>query len=114
MVDNLPEAKNYHTDGGAIYLGVDFMNNHERNTINKADTHIIEGTNADIRCYIAGLQRKSRCFFRKFETLIAMLTLFVNAYNKFGEEKLLYRKQFPNRISPKGRFFYPFSHLDFL
>jgi len=114
MIDSLPEVKNYHTDGGAIYLGVDFIGKHRRNTQNKQDTHIIEGTNANIRCYIAGLQRKSRCFFRKFETLKAVLTLFINAYNKFGEEKLNYRKRFPNRISPKGYISYPFSHLDFL
>jgi IS1 family transposase len=90
MVDNAPQAENYYTDGGQSYLGVDFIGRHRRNVRDKSDTHNIEGSNADIRHYIAGLRRRSRCFFRKMETLKAVLSIFVHAYNKFGAAKLEY------------------------
>jgi IS1 family transposase len=109
MVDNAPQAENYYTDGGQSYLGVDFFGRHRRNVRDKSDTHNIEGSNADIRHYIAGLRRRSRCFFRKIETLKAVLSIFVHAYNKFGAAKLEYRLRHPHC----GRDFH-FSHVDFI
>ncbi len=109
MVDNVPQADNYFTDGGQSYLGVDFFGRHRRNIHDKRDTHNIEGSNADLRHYIAGLRRRSRCFFRKIETLVAVLSIFVDAYNKFGAAKLEYRRRHPHC----GRDFH-FSHLDFI
>jgi IS1 family transposase len=109
MVDRTPPAANYFTDGGLAYLDVIFWGTHKRNIHSKNDTHIIEGTNADIRHYIAGLRRRSRCFFRSLETLKAVLLVFINAYNKFGEAKLAYKQRHPNC----GRDF-PFNHLQFL
>ena len=109
MVDTTPPASVYHTDGGQCYLGVDFIGRHNRNVRDKSDTHNIEGSNADIRHYIAGLQRKSRCFFRKVETLKAVLNIFVYAYNRFGAVKQQYRNRHPGC----GRDF-PFNHLQFI
>jgi len=106
MVDRTPGATNYYTDGGTVYLDVIFWGAHQRNIRNKADTHIIEGSNADIRHYIAGLRRKSRCFFRSIETLRAVLSLFIDAYNQFGDAKRRYKERHPNC----GRNF-PFNHL---
>ena len=100
MVDKTVQAKNDYTDGGNSYLGVDFIGRHKRNIRDKSDTHNIEGSNADIRHYIAGLRRRSRCFFRSMETLAAVLYMFVHAYNRFGEAKMLYRQKHPecNRV----------------
>ena len=109
MVDNTVQADTYHTDGGQSYLAVDFIGHHNRNIHDKSDTHNIEGSNADIRHYIAGLQRKSRCFFRKKETLAAVLRIFVHAYNRFGAAKSQYRLAHPGC----GRDF-PFNHLQFI
>ncbi len=109
MIDRCPPARNYYTDGGRVYLDVNFWGAHRRNIRDKSDTHIIEGTNADLRHYIAGLRRKSRCFFRSLATLKAVLTLFVNAYNKFGEAKRAFKERHPDF----GRDF-PFSHLQFI
>ena len=109
MVDSTLQAEKYFTDGGQSYLAVDFIGRHHRNVHDKSDTHNIEGSNADIRHYITGLRRRSRCFFRKIETLEAVLAIFFHAYNKFGDAKLQYRLRHPNR----GRD-YPFSHLDFI
>jgi hypothetical protein len=109
MVDDTLEADKYYTDGGQSYLGVDFIGRHKRNIHDKRDTHNIEGSNADIRHYIAGLQRKSRCFFRKEETLKAVLSIFVYAFNKFGEAKRQYRLRHPDC----GRDFH-FNHLHYI
>jgi IS1 family transposase len=109
MVDNTLQADNYNTDGGRCYLGVDFIGHHNRNTHDKSDTHNIEGSNADIRHYIAGLRRRSRCFFRKKETLIAVLHVFVHAYNRFGAAKNQYRLTHPGC----SRDFH-FNHLQFI
>jgi IS1 family transposase len=109
MVDTTIQAEKYYTDGGQVYLGVDFIGRHERNIRDKSDTYHIEGSNADVRHYIAGLRRKSRCFFRKEETLRAVLGIFVYAYNKFGAAKLHYRLSHPGC----GRDFH-FNHLDYI
>ena len=64
--------------GGTVYLDVDFIGRHRSNVGDKSDTHGIGSVNAELRHYIAGLRRRSRCFFRKLETLRAVLHVFVN------------------------------------
>jgi len=119
IVDNAPEAKNYSTDGNISYLDVIFPGTHIRNIRDKRDTHIIESINADLRHYISGLARRSRCFFRSLETLQAVLEVFIDAYNKYGEAKLKYRipTKHKNPNNTKGLHKYqnlPFCILDFL
>jgi len=109
IVDRAPFAENYCTDGGTAYLDVDFVGRHRRNVRDKSDTHEVESVNADLRHYIAGLRRRSRCFFRKFETLRAVLHVFANAYNRFGEAKRRWRESHPGC----GRDFC-FSHVQFV
>ena len=113
MVDSVATFKTNYTDGASVYKDIDFVDGKcKQNYENKRDTHLIEGSNADLRHYIAGLRRKSRCFFRKLESLKAVLYLFINAYNKFGEAKLEYANRYYKRY--KDRIDYPFSHLDFI
>jgi len=119
LVDNAPEARLYCTDGDSGYLNVIFPGKHIRNIRNKCDTHIIEGTNADLRHYIPGLARKSRCFYRSLETLQAVLEVFIDAYNKFGEAKLKYRVPTIHKTHNNTKHLHkfrdvPFSILDFL
>ena len=63
IADSVPPAKNYATDGNVTYLDVDFQGKHIRNLHDKSDTHNVESINADLRHYLKGLSRKSRCFF---------------------------------------------------
>lgn len=119
IVDAAPDAEAYATDGYLGYVDVIFPGKHIRNVRNKADTHIVESINADLRHFIAGLARRSRCFFRSLETLEAVLDIFVDAYNQFGEAKLKYRKptiHFPgNEAKHLHHWREPaFSILDFL
>ena len=109
MVDTAPEAKFYCTDGYLGYVDVVYPGRHVRNVRNKGDTFTVEGVNADLQHYIPILARRSRCFPRKLETLKAVLGVFVDAYNRFDEEKMVFRQ---NR-NPKSREL-PFSILDFL
>ena len=74
---------------------------------NKNDTFTVEGVNADLRHDIPTLARRSRCFPRKLENLQAVLAVFVQAYNRFGLQKELYRSRHPGAALP-------FSLFDFL
>ena len=119
MVDRTAYADTYCTDGYVGYLDVVFPGRHVYNIRDKRDTHTVESINADLRHYIAGLARRSRCFFRSRETLEAVICVFVDAYNKYGEAKLRYRLPVSHRVSGAGKKLHafrdlPFSVLDFL
>ena len=111
IVDNSPEAENYATDGFYGYINVVYPGKHVRNVRNKNDTFTVEGINADLRHYIPVLRRRSRCFCRSLETLEAVFSVFVDAYNKFGEAKLKYRQR--RNLNKKSREL-PFGFVDFL
>ena len=119
IVDSAPESRYYCTDGCLGYIDIIYPGRHIRNVSNKNDTFTVEGINTDIRHYIPVFSRRVRCFCRTLETLEAVLSVFVNAYNKFGEAKLKYRVPVihkspnPNKRLHKYRDL-PFSLLDFL
>jgi len=119
LVDNAPDAKNYFTDGYVGYLDVVFPGKHVRNVRDKRDTHTVESINADLRHYIPGLARRNRCFYRKLETLQAVLEVFVNAYNKYGDAKQKYRKPTVHKSAIPAKHLHQFRDfpsciLDFL
>ena len=107
MVDSAPEAQKYYSDGWSGYVDVVYPGQYVQNVHNKNDTFTVEGVNADLRHYIPILARRSRCFARKIETLQAVVAVFVDAYNRFGAEKLKYRQ-----CRSRGEL--PFSVLDYL
>ena len=107
IVDNVPEAEYYCSDGYNGYIDIVYPGKHIRNIHDKSDTFTVEGVNADLRHYIPILARRSRCFPRSLETLKAVVSVFVDAYNQFGLEKFKYRKKRKN-----GEL--PFSVVDFL
>ena len=118
IVDGVPFAEKYYTDGCLTYLDVVFGGKHIRNEEDKSDTHNIESSNSDLRHYVPGLARRNRCFYRSLETQRAVLAVFIDAYNKYGEAKLKYRKPVKHKSKkPKHLHKYrdlPFSILDFL
>ena len=107
MVDAAPHASWYCTDGYLGYVDIVYPGKHRRNTRNKSDTYTVESVNADLRHYIPILSRRSRCFARKLETLRAVIEVFVDAYNRFGQAKYKYRQ---TRLTGE----IPFSVVDFL
>ena len=64
----------------------------------KSHTFTVEGINSDIRKYIAALQRRSKCFFRSLKSFKVVMSVFVHAYNKFGQFKF----DFPHLNSAVG------------
>ncbi|MCL1877764.1 MAG: hypothetical protein FWF80_02800 [Defluviitaleaceae bacterium] len=111
IIDSAPEAEKYATDGFLGYVDVVYPGKHIRNIRNKNDTFTVEGINADLRHYIPILARRSRCFARKIETLLAVVTVFVCAYNRFGLEKMQFRQK---RNLEKRIRELPFGLVDFL
>jgi IS1 family transposase len=83
IADNAPNTKAYATDGFLGCLDVVYFVKHIRNVIDKSDTFIVEGINADIRHYIPVIARRSRCFIRTLETLLAVVSVFIEVYNRF-------------------------------
>jgi IS1 family transposase len=111
IVHTAPEAENYATDGYLTYVDLVYPGKHIRNVSNKNDTFTVEGINADLRHYIPVLRRRSRCFSRKLETLEAVLSVFIDAYNKFGEAKAKYIAR--RNLGKESREL-PFGVVDFL
>ena len=101
MVEAATAADVYCTDGWSGYIDVIYPGKHIRNTRDKSDTFTVEGINADLRHYIPGLARRRRCFYRRLDTLLAVLQVFIHAYNNFGHAKLRF---------PQNRF----AFVDFL
>lgn len=93
IVDNAPEAEYYCSDGYNGYIDIVYPGKHICNIHDKSDTFTVEGVNADLRHYIPILARRSRCFPRSLETLKAVVSVFVYAYNQFGFEKFKYRQK---------------------
>jgi IS1 family transposase len=119
IVDNAPEAESYATDGFLGYIDVVYPGKHIRNVNNKNDTFTVEGVNADLRHYVPLLARRSRCFPRSIDTLRAVLEVFVDAYNKFGEAKSKYRIPINHKPGNEGKRLHkfrepPFGVVDFL
>lgn len=70
------------------YLDVVFSGKHIFNVYSKKDTFIVEGVSADLRHYIPTLARLGRCFpWKKWENRQAVLTVFIQAYNRFSRHK---------------------------
>lgn len=120
MVDEVPLAEKYCSDGYLGYSDLDYYGaEYVRNCRNKADTHDVESINADLRCHIAGLQRKSRCFFRSLETLEAVLDAFSEAYEAFGIWKMKVRRPVKHRPGNETKHLHRYNYgsaclIDFL
>ena len=83
LVDNAPKAEFYFSDAFTVYSQICYDGVY-RAFNNKSQTFTLESVNADLRHYIPPLHRKSRCFFRSFDTIFAVFKIFVLAFNKFS------------------------------
>jgi IS1 family transposase len=119
IVDTAPPALKYCTDGYLGYIDIVYPGRHVRNVHNKNDTFTVEGINADLRHYLPVLARRVRCFCRQLDTLIAVVAVFIDAYNKFGDAKAKHRVPVVHRPESTSRRLHkfrepPFSLLDFI
>ena len=91
VVDQAPKAENYYTDGFLMDQDLSYWGNHKM-LKDKSQTYTVEGTNSDLRHYLARLQRASRCFSRCLNALARAVELFVYFYNE---------RQMKKRMQPK-------------
>jgi len=102
LIDSSPAAQTYYTDGYLMYKDLCYWGVHTVGP-KKSQTYTVEGINADLRRYIPGVARRSRCFYRRIDTLFAVMKVFVAAYNHFGEYKSKYQVLANHRPSSKSR-----------
>ena len=117
IADTAPKAANYHSDGYSAYSETLYYGNHFAH-YDKSETYTVEGVNSDLRRYIPGFARHSKCFYRKIETVIAVMAVFVRAFNLFALKKFHTRKLANHRVTSSSRLHKykesPFSLIDFL
>lgn len=90
VIDGAPPAENYYTAGFLMYQDLSYWGNHTM-LKDKSQTYSVEGGNADLRHYLARLQRSSRCFSRCYKALARAVELFVYFYN----ERQLRKRKYP-------------------
>jgi IS1 family transposase len=116
IADNSPKAKNYHSDGYQAYSEAVYCGSYRVNC-DKSETYTVEGVNSDLRKYIPIFAGKSKCFARKISTAIAVVAVFVRAFNQFALKKFQTRKLAAHYSTGKKLHKYkdsPFSIIDFI
>ncbi len=82
VVDTLPPAPRYTSDGHAVYAELVWSEGSQHLvSLAKEEAYTMESVNANLRTYLKGLARRSRCFSRSLETLRRTIRLFVSYYN---------------------------------
>lgn len=102
LIDTSPPAEKYYSDGYSLYTDLCYWGTHIV-APGKSETYTVEGVNADLRRYLPGAARRSRCFYRRLDTLLAVMKLFVFAYNRFGEYKHRFQKPALHKPTSKSR-----------
>ena len=92
MLDDAPKAKWYDSDGFDAYARLGYHFGRYEVSEGKADTFSVEAENADLRHYLAGPARKSRCFSRDPYALYWVIRWFAFCYNS----RQLYKERYPN------------------
>jgi IS1 family transposase len=117
IADCAPKAESYHSDGYSGYKETLYYGNHYAH-LDKSETYTVEGVNSDLRRYIPGFARRSKCFYRRLDTVVAVMAVFVRAFNKFALKKYQTRKLAQHKSSSKSRLHKykesPFALIHFL
>lgn len=95
VVDAAPHAANYFSDAFNTYRELCWWGAHTA-MYDKSQTYSVEGTNADLRHYLARLARRSRCFSRCIHALRRAVELFVHFYNS----RQLRKRRLPRYSAP--------------
>jgi IS1 family transposase len=109
LIDCSMSAETYYSDGFSMYRDLCYWGVHIV-APGKSQTYTVEGINSDLRRYIAGFARRSKCFYRKIETVQAILSVFVSAYNRFGKYKHAHQVLAKHNPTSKSRL-HKFSDL---
>ena len=102
VADSAPKAETYHSDGYSAYKETLYHGKHYAH-LDKSETYTVEGVNSDLRKYIPGFARRSKCFYRSIDTVIAVMAVFVRAFNAFALKKFHTRILAVHRPTSKSR-----------
>ncbi len=95
VLDQVPPTGQFFSDGLNVYPTSMYTlkNDQAVHTVapGKSQTYTVEAVNADLRHYLARLNRKSRCFSRCLEALRKAVQLFVYCYNR----RRLFKQRYP-------------------
>lgn len=105
MLDEAPQAARYYSDRFPTYAALFYAPGIHQAMGDKSQTYRVEGTNAELRHYLARLARGSRCFSRCIHALTRAVKLFVFAWNR----RQLYRHKRPGYPAHLIQFLYPIN-----
>jgi len=91
MLSESVHGHDYYSDDHQGYKTVLYWPSIHHPMKNKSETYSVEGSNADLRHYLARLRRRSRCFSRCEDALRNAVKIFVFAYNS----RQLFKQRFP-------------------
>ncbi len=92
FLDRAPQAAQYYSDDFSTYHALVYFPGRHRALRDKSQTYTVEGVNADLRRYLAPLQRASRCFAHSLAHLKTMMKVFTYWFNHCQ----LRRRAFPS------------------
>jgi len=77
-----PQGRLFYSDQLGTYSTLVYRQGTHQPQPNKSQTYSVEGINADLRCYVSALVRRTRGFARSVESLRRLVWLFVFCYNR--------------------------------
>lgn len=96
VIDQVPTTKQFYSDGLKVYRTLIYnirrLDARHEVAPGKSQTYTVEAVNADLRHYMARLNRRSRCFSRCIAALRRAVWLFVYCYN----QKRLWQMRYPH------------------
>lgn len=95
VVDSAPHAASYDSGAFNTYRELCRWGPHTA-MYDKSETYSVEGTNADLRHYLARLARRSRCSSRCIHALRRAVDLFVRCY----DARQLKKRKYPRYPAP--------------
>ena len=77
-----PQRRMFYSDQLDTYNTLVYRQGTHQPQPNKSQTYSVEGLNADLRCYLSALVRRTRGFARSIESLRRLVWLWVFCYNR--------------------------------
>jgi len=81
LVDQVPNTFQFCSDGYAAYRQVNYRRSRHLVAHGKSQTYSVEANNAELRCFVSQLARRTRGFAKSAESLQRAIALFVHCWN---------------------------------
>jgi len=103
LVDRVPNTFQFCSDGYAGYRQVNYHRSRHLVGPGKSQTYSVEANNAELRCFVSQLVRRTRGFAKSDAGLQQAITLFVHCWNArqmLRQHYPRYRRGLSEFISP--------------